>query len=189
MPKRAILDVDATLWDMWGPVVEILEAEHNVTMGTPDKWEYHRDYVTDDQFYAAVRQAHENQVVHEPYSGAQALFRTLDEQGYEVIVASHRPPQSALRLVHWLSIYKLAPYTGIYAGRDKHFLFQIGDLVIDDRPDTIKYAHHMGAQALSLTYKYNWSVLRGSVEGLTTGNPIPRGFHTLEDMAAWIQKQ
>ena len=187
MPKRAILDVDGTLWDLMSPVHRILEIKFDVVMGTPDRWNYHRDFVSDEAFYEAVRQAHAEQLKFPPYAGADKLFYALNEAGYEVIVASHRPPQMAEAIANWLRLNDLGPYSGIYCGRDKHFLIQYEDLVIDDRPDTIRYANRENAQALSLTYRYNWPVLNGSKEGLIEGSPIPRGFHTLEDMSAWIQ--
>lgn len=187
MPKRAIVDVDATLWDMYGPVKRILEDKHNISMGEPDEWDYHRGYVTDDQFYAAVRQVHAGQLEHEPYPGAQDLFSALDAQGYEVIVASHRRSQTADVMALWLAANDLLPYTGIYCGGEKHFLMGAGDLVIDDRPDTIVYAQSVGAQALSLTYAYNQVVL--GTGRSRTGIAWPVGFQTLEEMAVWIQRR
>jgi len=182
--SRAIVDVDGTLWDMWTPVRDLLDRWHNLELSPhPPVWDYHREFVTDAEFYKAVRAAHAVQILHNPFKGAYLLFDSLNKMGWEVIVASHRPPQTAHRLVKWLHRHGLEPYSGVYCGRNKHFLIGAGDLVIDDNPDTIIFAGRAGAQALSLSYKYNQEALRKPFAHASK----PVAFPNLQEIAEWVR--
>lgn len=183
--KRAILDVDNTLWDLMAPVHELLDMLHGpFKWGVVDQWNHHRDFVTDEQFYSAVASCHASQITYSAFRGAALLFDSLDKTGWEVVVASVRAPQRAASLIEWLDHCGLGPYTGVYSGADKHFLIRTGDLVIDDNPETIIYAGRAGAQAISLIYPYNREALRKP----SIGTPAPKGFYALEAMALWVRQ-
>lgn len=156
----------------------------DIEMGEPDSWNYHREFMNDDEFYTLVRAAHASQTMYPPFDGAYSVLDALNREDYEVIVASHREPQTAGRLAEWLRRYGLEPYSGLYTGRDKHFLIGAGDLVIDDAPQTIEKACSMGARVLTLTYKYN----RHKLHDCGNRNKYaPQGFHTLAQMAVWLR--
>ncbi len=184
-PKRAILDVDGILWDLGAVVRARAKAMWGIVLPKAKTWDSYLEKLTKQEFYLLVRAAHAGQIFYEPLKGAYTLFDSLNKTGHEVIVASHRERQTAPRLVRWLELKGLTPYSGIYTGVDKHFLIGTGDLVIDDAPDTIKVAQVKGAQSVSLTYPYN----REALKGQGNGAPKPIGFHSLEAMATWIRQE
>ncbi len=188
MPKRAIVDVDGTLWSLTARIRKLAKDMWDIEMDEPDSWNAHRKHMTDDEFYILVRAAHASQLYGSPYFGAYSLFDALNKQGYEVIVASHRTPQTAHYLVKWLQHNGLEPYSGVYTGVDKHFLIRPEDLVIDDAPHTIEHVVRMGAKAIGLTYRYNRDILGWVNREEVPNMQKPKGFHTLEEMAAWIMK-
>lgn len=183
-PRRAVVDVDGTLWNLWLPVRETLlrlgVASESDLLEEAPHWNHHRDAgVSDAVFYQAVHACHAAQIGYPPFEGAFLLFDALNRRGFEVIVASHRKPQTAHLLGKWLRRYGLEPYSGLYTGANKHFLISAGDLVIDDSPDTIIEVQRRGAQSLSLEWAYN----REALQGQGSGGPKPIGFKVVESPA------
>ena len=178
-PKRAILDVDGTLWDLWGSFISpALHRKYKAPLTEQTSWDWYKQWCTEEQFYAEVNLAHQLQITVPPFEGAGDLFAILDAKGFEVIVASHRTKQTAAVLQKWLNKYGLQPYSGVYCGSSKYFLMQPGDLVIDDAPGTILYAADIGAVPITIAYHYN-------IEAIAQAKGA--GFLTLGGVVKWIK--
>ena len=178
--KRAIVDVDGTLWDLHNPLQNVLHKLYSQLPKTlPTKWDWFDDYdVKPSQFYTVVNMVHELQTstgTAKAYAGAKQLFKLLNDQKWEVIVASHRKYDTAGQLAGWLYVEGLGPYSGVYTGQDKKFLFREGDLVIDDAPDTILWAADKGCDVWYLAWPWNeglpgqraetlWQIIAGLVD-------------------------
>ena len=156
-PRRAIVDCDNTLWNLHTPLRKMLRAFYPaVPDNIPTEWNWYGAYgITDEAFYAAVDAIHKQQMDYPPLPGAKELFLVLNAHKYEIIVASHRRNGAAPALARWLEKNDLEPYSGIYTGPDKLPLIRGGDLVIDDAPDTIRYAHDLGCYVTYLSWAWN----------------------------------
>ena len=179
--KRAMVDVDGTLWNFHKPLHVQLHRLYDFPNVPTDKithWNWYFDYgISKSQFYKAVDMVHKNQDRHPPYAGAIKLLRTLDELGYEVIVASHRRPQIAHILARWLEKNMIYPYSTLYAGPDKSQFFRRGDLLIDDAPHTIENGLALGMDVMYLEWPWNtglggfrFGTLHDIVETLRNGH-------------------
>mgnify|MGYP001558756365 CR=1 FL=1 len=157
MTKRCILDVDNTLWNLHQPLRKMLRAFYPAVPDTiQTEWDWYGAYgITDEAFYTAVDAIHKLQIGYPALPGAKELFAALNQYKYEIIVASHRRNGAAPALARWLGMQGLEPYSGIYTGPDKLPFIRAGDLVIDDAPDTIRYAHDLGCYVTYLSWAWN----------------------------------
>lgn len=154
--RRAIIDVDGTLWDLHTPLNKLLsELYPGFPPDLPTSWNYFLDYITKEQFYAAVDIVHKSQSEHSPFLGAAYLFSVLTDKNLEIVVASHRAYNTAHTLVEWLNKHDLYPYSTVYTGPDKTRFIRKGDIVIDDAPKTISHAFVEGACVYYLSWPWN----------------------------------
>ena len=154
--RRCILDVDGTLFDFHTPLHRRLHELYDFPDMEPDCWDWYKVWgITDKQFYKAVDDVHAQQMQYDPFDGALALFRTLDNLGFEVFVASHRKPQVAHKLAWWLNNHWLQPYSALYTGPSKKQFFRTGDLLIDDASHTIELGCDMGLDVVYLGWPWN----------------------------------
>ena len=154
--RRAIVDVDGTLWDLHGPLNTLLS---KLFPGFPNElpkdWNYFLSYITKDQFFAAVDSVHRSQLQYPPFLGADHLFSLLSQLDLEIVVASHRAYNTAHTLAEWLSVNGLRPYSTLYTGPDKTRFIRKGDIVIDDAPGTIDFALKKGATSYYVSWPWN----------------------------------
>ena len=154
--RRVIVDVDGTLWDLHTPLNKLLsELYPGFPTGIPETWNYFEPYVSIDQFFAAVKTVHNSQLNYSPFIGASYLFQTLSQLDLEIIVASHREPNTAHLLAQWLNKHELFPYSTLYTGNNKLPFIQKGDIVIDDAPKTIAHSLEIGALSYYLDWPFN----------------------------------
>jgi phosphoglycolate phosphatase-like HAD superfamily hydrolase len=154
--RRAIVDVDGTLWDFHRPLHKYLHDKFGTPSELASKWDWFEDAgLTKSQFYQGVMAIHNEQMYHAPFPGAHHLFRALRDCKFQVIVASHRNHTHGARLAAWLAKYRLGPYAGVYCGPDKKFLIDKDGVLIDDAPATIQYATRLGATCLTLAWPWN----------------------------------
>ena len=94
MNKTAIVDIDNTLWQFCdafsGELRKINPSFPPVEEWTT--WNFFVPYCSEAQFLAAVDAVHSRQDSDEyrPYPEAKGFLRSLKEQGYRVVIASHR---------------------------------------------------------------------------------------------------
>lgn len=154
---RVIVDVDGTLVDFHNPLHKVLRQRFpDVPKELPTEWNWFSPYMTTDEFYDACNLVHDRQMRgHKPLKGAYNLFEMLNDHDVEIIVASARHRDMAPKMALWLQRYHLTPYSGLYTGPDKHNLFGMYDVVIDDAPHTIEYAKSVGAIPVYLDWPWN----------------------------------
>ena len=157
--KRAIVDVDGTLYNFHKPLhVRLHELYDFPIVHTSEitHWDWYFDYgITKKEFYKAVDDIHNRQLEFEPFMNAYELFAALDYMKFEVFVASHRSLQSADILSVWLWENALGPYTAVYAGPNKKQFFRTGDVLIDDAPHTIDYGCDLGMDVIYTAWPWN----------------------------------
>jgi len=155
--KRAIVDVDGTLWDLSTPLhVKLREQYPHIPKDVDNSsWEWYEPYITKKQFYKVVDETHIEQLYASAYSGSQRLFHELHVRKYEVFVASHRRYDTGPQLAFWLWMQWLVPYSALYCGWDKTEFIRPFDLVIDDAPSTIDFALGQGCRVMYLNWPWN----------------------------------
>lgn len=155
--RRVIVDVDGTLVDFHRPLQKLLRKLHpDVPKELPSEWNWFDSYMTNKEFYDACNIVHGIQMRgHKPLPGAYNLFKMLADFDVEVIVASHRRKDMAPKMAQWLYRHHLVPWSGVYTGNNKHPLFNMYDIVIDDAPHTIEYAKSIGATPVWLDWPWN----------------------------------
>ena len=154
--RRVIVDVDGTLWDLHTPLNKLLAKLYpGFPPDLPTDWNYFESYITKDQFYAAVDVVHKTQSDYPAFVGAGYLFNVLSQLDLEIVVASHRAPNTAHLLARWLNENDLEPCSILYTGNDKKPFIRQGDIVIDDAPATIQYALANGASSYYLSWPWN----------------------------------
>lgn len=156
--KRAIVDVDGTLWDLHKPLHLVLHTLYPDLPKEPVReWDWYKEHITDSQFYAVVNIIHRLQIADnaEPFVGAEQLFNRLHANKYEIFVASHRKYDTGHLLARWLVRNRLTPFSAVYTGNDKTEFIREGDLVIDDAPKTIEYSLNIGAEVWYIAWPWN----------------------------------
>lgn len=158
MQKRLIVDIDNTLWDFGSVLWEHLK---EVNPQTPEptawyKWDFWMDYVTEKEFYTSIRSIHLNQHDNRfiPYSDAKFFLDSLKNDGYYVVIASHRDEDTRDSTIKWLTTHELT-FDDIHLGHDKSVLFDSCHAVIDDSPILLDKAKHFGIVRTGLMHPWN----------------------------------
>jgi hypothetical protein len=165
--KRAIVDVDNTLWNFWTPLKELLQQDFPILDTMPEKWDWYTDWgVTDKEFYGAVAAIRSQQANYKPFFGAMEFLLSLHGAGLYVTIATHREPEGRQILNQWLDTHHLY-HDALYVGWDKKPLIDEDCIVIDDSPATLEWAINHGAVALGFRYPWNeYLVERASLHDL-----------------------
>jgi len=140
MMKTAVIDIDNTLWQFCDAFLDELKKVNSAfpPVARWDTWDFFTPYCTEEQFMAAVDAVHlrQDSDEHRPYPGARGFLRSLREQGYRVVIASHRKPEMAGPTERWLAKHGL-PYDELHLSFDKSVLFKDAAVVVDDAPQTL----------------------------------------------------
>jgi hypothetical protein len=159
MHKRAIVDIDNTLWHFCDALYEQLR-KINKSFPTPDSW-IHWDlwegYCTMDDFYNAVNAIHFNQDSnsHLPYPESKDFLINLKESNYHITIASHRSPDYRKQTEKWLKKHGLV-YDELHLSFHKTQLFdKSADVVVDDAPQVLEKAVEKGLMATGLMFPWN----------------------------------
>jgi hypothetical protein len=159
MKKRAIIDIDNTLWHF----CDALHAELrkiNVGFPTPDNWtdwDAWQGYCSADEFMRAVNAIHSEQDCDRylPYPEAENFLSTLRENGYHITIASHRSPDYQTQTRKWLDKHCLL-YDELHLSFQKTELFDAStDVVVDDAPAVLEEARGKGVMATGLLFPWN----------------------------------
>jgi hypothetical protein len=179
--KIAIIDIDNTLWQFSDHFyLELKKINRNFP--TPDQWsnlDTWEGYCSKVDFISAISSIHHNQDndLYQPYPESQNFLLSLKENGFHVILASHRVPTTRNPTERWLARHKL-PYDELHLSLDKTILFQKADVVVDDAPRTLKKAIEGGVLAAGLLFPWN-SAYAGNGFGL---------FQNLNEVLDYIRK-
>jgi len=158
LSKTAVIDIDNTLWQFSDAFyLELKKINRNFP--TPDHWctyDIWEGYCSAEDFIAAINTIHHNQDhdQYQPYSESKCFLSSLKENGYYVILASHRTQETSQPTERWLARHGL-PYDELHLSLDKTVLFSRVDIVVDDSPLTLEKAIESGALGAGLLFPWN----------------------------------
>ena len=174
MTKRRILvDIDSTLYPSEQVFIKHLERLHGVTL-TPDQmadWDtWWQPYMTRRQFTAFIRRHfHSDDEIRNavPYRGATTALRAWKKAGHIIHIVSDRHPKTQAATAEWLDKIG-APYDRLVLewGIDKisYAVEARLNLIIDDKPATLRNALAAGLWTATLAHPHNREVLRENSE-------------------------
>jgi len=159
MRKKAIVDIDNTLWHFCDALYEELRKinERFPTADSWTHWDIWETYCSLDQFMGAVNAVHFNQHSDKylPYPEAKDFLSTLKEHGYHITIASHRSPDYRKQTERWLEKHDLV-YDELHLSFHKTRLFDGStDVVVDDAPQVLEKAAERGVMATGLLFPWN----------------------------------
>lgn len=158
MRKTAVIDIDNTLWQFCDAFSEELKKINRAFPPVEQwtTWDFYAPYCTEEQFMAAVDAVHVRQDSdeHVPYPEAKRFLQSLTQQGYRVIIASHRRPEMQGPTERWLRKHELA-FDELHLSFDKSVLFDQAAIVVDDAPHTLEKAVAHKAIGAGLLFPWN----------------------------------
>lgn len=153
---RAVIDIDNTLFcmaELW--YKELIKVNSSCPFPGEGVWEFYKGYLTEEEFAATVKAVHLKQHEYDVFENANLLTRMLKERGYEVIIASHRDPDTTASTMKWLDKHNIY-YDELYTGFNKLFLLdEPTEIFIDDCPLSQEEAVKKGIKTFSIMYPYN----------------------------------
>jgi hypothetical protein len=159
MMKKAIVDIDNTLWHFCDALHERLR-KINKSFPAPDSWtdwDMWEQYCSSEDFLGAVNAIHFEQDSERylPYPEAQDFLLTLKKNGYHITIASHRAPVYREQTENWLKRHNLQ-YDELHLSFHKTSLFdESTDVVVDDAPPVLEKAVEKGLMATGLLFPWN----------------------------------
>lgn len=158
MAKVAIIDIDNTLWQFCDAFYEELR-KINGSFPAPDRWtsfDIWKGYCSEEDFLGAINSIHFNQdrEDYRPYPESKGFLSALREEGFHIIVASHRLAETRDRTERWLTRHGLV-FDELHLSFDKTALFPSADVVVDDAPQTLEKAVESGLLATGLSFPWN----------------------------------
>ncbi len=158
MSKTAIIDIDNTLWQFSDAFYLELK-KINKDFPTPDQWctyDVWEGYCSVEAFIAAINAIHYNQDSdrYQPYPESKDFLSSLKENGFRIILASHRMQEMRQPTERWLARHRLS-YDELHLSLDKTILFSTADVVVDDLPMTLEKAIESGALGAGLLFPWN----------------------------------
>jgi phosphoglycolate phosphatase-like HAD superfamily hydrolase len=158
LSKRAIIDIDNTLWQFSDAFYLELKKINN-KFPTPDHWctyDIWEGYCSVEDLIAAINTIHHNQDSdrYQPYPESRDFLASLREHGCHIIIASHRTSETSQPTERWLARHRL-PYDELHLSLDKTVLFPNVDIVVDDSPMTLEKAIESGALGAGLSFPWN----------------------------------
>jgi hypothetical protein len=163
MTKTAVIDIDNTLWQFCDAFYEELKKVHPA-MPPIEQWttaDFFLPYCTEEQFLGAVDAIHYSQDNdrYQPYPEAKGFLQSLRQQGYRVIIASHRRTDTRGPTERWLKRHELQ-YDELHLSFDKTVLFGNVAVVVDDAPQTLEKAVAGKAIGAGLLFPWNKAYAR-----------------------------
>ena len=159
MHKRAIIDIDNTLWHFCDALHEELQ-KINENFPAPHRWTHWdmwETYCSLNEFLGAVNAVHLNQHSEKylPYPEARDFLINLKKNGYHITIASHRSPDYRRQTERWLEKHELV-YDELHLSFHKTQLFtESTEVVVDDSPHVLEKAVNKGVMATGLLFPWN----------------------------------
>jgi hypothetical protein len=182
MNKIAVIDIDNTLWQFCDAFYEELKKVNPAfpTVEHWTTWDFYLPFCSEKQFMAAVDAVHVQQDSdrYRPYAEAKGFLRSVREQGYRVVIASHRRAEMRGQTERWLRKNGLV-FDELHLSFDKTVLFRDAAVVVDDAPHTLEKAVLHKAVGAGLLFPWN-RAYAGNGFGL---------FTTLHEISDYILKQ
>ncbi|MCX5816179.1 MAG: hypothetical protein NTX75_08055 [Proteobacteria bacterium] len=154
--RKIIVDIDNTLWDL-APV--FYEKLHDVNPDIPPPsgwyaWDFWRGFVSERILYGILKDIHSRQDAFTPYPDAKAFLAHLKEEGFYIIIASHREKGTFDATRKWLMINDLS-FNEVHLSYDKTVLFNKCWAIVDDSPVTLEKAKQAGIVRVGLRNAWN----------------------------------
>lgn len=178
MLKKAVIDIDNTLWHFCDILYEQLKVIDPAVPG-PDHWvdwDFWMRYCSEDEFWAAINRIHLNQDddAHLPYGEAGEFLETLKNNNFHIVIASHRTTESYIQTKRWLIKYDLI-FDELHCTSDKTLLFdEFCHIVVDDSPFVLEKASEKGIKASGLVFPWNRASMQNGFQLFTNLNEILR---------------
>lgn len=159
MLKKAIIDIDNTLWHFCGVLYEQLKTIAPA-VPAPDhwvNWYFWMHYCSEDEFWAAINRIHLNQDddAYMPYDEAGEFLGILKDHDFHITIASHRTAESFIQTKRWLRKHDLI-FDELHCSPDKTLLFDESCfIVVDDSPFVLEKAVEKGVMASGLMFPWN----------------------------------
>jgi hypothetical protein len=176
MHKKAIVDIDNTLWHFCNVLHEQLK-QNNLSVPNPElwvNWDFWMHYFSEEDFWAAINRIHLNQDddAHLPYDGAGEFLETLKNHSFHVVIASHRTTESYIQTKRWLRKHDLI-FDELHCSPDKTVLFdETCTIVIDDSPYVLEKALEKGIKASGLSFPWNKATQNNSLKLFSNLNEV-----------------
>jgi 5' nucleotidase, deoxy (Pyrimidine), cytosolic type C protein (NT5C) len=159
--KKAVIDIDNTLWHFCDVLFERLQKINN-SVPSPDQWvewDFWENFCSKEEFLGAIKDIHLNQDDdrHLPYPEAKDFLATLKEHDFHITIASHRTPDSIEETHRWLVKHELV-FDEVHLSYDKTVLIDDDcHVVVDDAPHILEKAAERGVPAAGLLFPWNQS--------------------------------
>jgi hypothetical protein len=176
--KKAVIDIDNTLWHFCDVLYERLKRINNV-MPSPDnwvEWDFWEEYCSREDFIKAINEIHliQDDERHLPYPEARDFLATLKEHNFHIVIASHRTPESIEQTHSWLVKHDLI-FDELHLSSNKTVLFdEKCHIVVDDAPFVLEEAVKSGVIASGLLFPWNRSNIHNGYRLFTSLNDVLR---------------
>jgi hypothetical protein len=153
--QRIIVDIDNTLWDFASVFEEKLKEQ---VPGIPSfnewSWDFYKEYITDEELYRIVNDIHSVQDHYDPFPSARFFLDSISQNGYHVVIASHRHRDSRGVTEIFLKKHGLQ-YNELHLSYNKAILFDSSTAIVDDSPQLLDEAKQKGLICTGLSYPWN----------------------------------
>lgn len=159
MLKKAVIDIDNTLWHFCDVLYERLR-EINHFFPSPESWvawDFWEDFCSKEDFLKAIDSIHLDQdnEMHLPYPEARDFLKTLKDNSYHIVIASHRISESKKQTHKWLLKHELV-FDELHLSFNKASLFDKScHVVVDDAPHVLEQAKERGIISAGLLFPWN----------------------------------
>ena len=152
---KIIVDIDNTIWDFASVFHKRIK---KVAPGIPPinewKWDFYLEYISIEELTRICNEIHMEQDLFIPFPSSRYFLSTLLNEGYKVIIASHRDEKSRLATERFMKKYDL-PYTELHLSNDKTVLFDNCGAIVDDAPYLLDEAKNKGLVSTGLLWPWN----------------------------------
>ncbi|MBE0426772.1 MAG: hypothetical protein IBX72_09005 [Nitrospirae bacterium] len=153
--KRIIVDIDNTLWDFASVFQErIKEVAPEIPPVNEWEWDFYMEYISIEELSRICNEIHREQDLFTPFPASRFFLNSLLDEGYQVIIASHRDENSRAATERFMQKYNL-PYTGLHLSNDKTILFDTCRAIVDDAPHLLDEAKKKGLICTGLLRPWN----------------------------------
>jgi 5'(3')-deoxyribonucleotidase len=155
-PKKVIVDIDNTLWNLAPELWEHLKA-HNPKMLPPSEWrdwDCWKGYITIKDLLEILNNIHMQQEKYPPIPEAKQFLEAPRKREFYIIIASHREKKAFPPTERWLRQNGLL-FDEIHLSNDKSVLFPESWAIIDDSPITLDKAARAGIIRTGLSNPWN----------------------------------
>jgi hypothetical protein len=174
--QRIIVDIDNTLWDFASVFeVKLKEEIPDIPPCNEWKWDFYKEYITEEELYRIVNDIHIIQHLFEPFPSARWFLDSLFKNGYDIVIASHRHEDSRGVTERFLIKHGLR-YNELHLSYNKAILFDSSNAIVDDSPHLLDEAQQKGLICTGLSYSWNRN----------TGHTL---FQSLEEVLEFILRK